>query len=60
MSEKVKVDGSTVRVGETLIVLQGDEGEPLALKNASKSDGYAVFITPSGDEVTLNFLEDSE
>lgn len=50
------IDGATVTVGDVVILVQSEGGEPMSLDHVSGTDGYAAYDSP-GDKVTLQFLE---
>lgn len=56
----IEVDGSTVEIDDTTIVLSDEDGAPLALTEASPTDGYVVYRLPSGDKVTLRFFGEGD
>jgi len=54
-TDRIEVNGATVTVGDTTIVVTGEDAEPASLDHTSVEDGYAAFKV-NGENVTLRFL----
>jgi len=54
-TDRIEVNGATVTVGDTTIVVTGDDADPASLDHTSVEDGYAAFKV-NGENVTLRFL----
>lgn len=52
---RIEVDGATVTVEDTTILVMGEGGEPASLDHTSVEDGYAAFRV-NGENVTLRVL----
>lgn len=56
---EVEVDGATVEIGDTTILVTGEGGEPLSLDHLGQEDGYVAYQAP-GDNVALRFMEEDD